>query len=244
MPIKTRASVARVFECAAVVISFRKSKAVIPETRPPVALAEGEGGDPETMNQPATPNRGFTLIELLIVIAIIGFLAAAVLVAVDPVRRIRESRDARRSEEAYSILNAILNKQVDEREQYDGETDAPILTQAGDSVQVIVEDTTGIDCATAATRPGCDRQMEVGVGTLRRCVANLEGISPRYISSIPIDPRGPGKQVCETGSSCVTPGDKQLGVNNSGYYIARTADGRIEIGACRSELAETISTNR
>ena len=36
-------------------------------------------------------------------------------VAVDPVKRIQDSRDARRFAEANAILNAILNKQVDDR---------------------------------------------------------------------------------------------------------------------------------
>jgi prepilin-type N-terminal cleavage/methylation domain-containing protein len=64
--------------------------------------------------------KGFTLIELLIVIAIIGFIAAAVLVAVDPVRRIQDSRDTQRWSETNAILNAILNWQVDNVQAYDG----------------------------------------------------------------------------------------------------------------------------
>jgi len=65
-------------------------------------------------------NKGFTLIELLIIIGIIGFLAAAILVAVDPVRRIQEARDSRRWSEVNSILNAYLNRQVDDKEYYFG----------------------------------------------------------------------------------------------------------------------------
>jgi len=72
-------------------------------------------------------NKGFTLIELLIIIGIIGFLAAAILVAVDPVRRIQEARDSKRWAEVNAILNAILTKQVDERAYYQGYSTAPIL---------------------------------------------------------------------------------------------------------------------
>src|SRR5688572_17838306 len=100
--------------------------------------------------------KGFTLIELLIVIGIIGFLAAAVLVAVDPVKRIQDSRDAKRYSEANAILNAVLTKQVDDRKLHNGCCDtggAPIITQAGTNVQVIVTDDKNIVCNAAATRP-------------------------------------------------------------------------------------------
>ena len=42
---------------------------------------------------------GFTLIELLVVIAIIGILVTIVVVAIDPVKLIGESRDAKKREE-------------------------------------------------------------------------------------------------------------------------------------------------
>ncbi|MFA6604130.1 MAG: prepilin-type N-terminal cleavage/methylation domain-containing protein, partial [Patescibacteria group bacterium] len=50
--------------------------------------------------------KGFTLIELLIIIGIIGFLASAILVAVDPVKRIQDARNAKRWSEVNGILNA------------------------------------------------------------------------------------------------------------------------------------------
>src|ERR1051325_4185992 len=118
--------------------------------------------------------KGFTLIELLIVIGIIGFLAAAVLVAVDPVKRIQDSRDARRFSEANALLNAILNKQVDDRTTYNGMATAPIITSAGNS-QVIVTNDTGIECDTALTEnyPGCNQALDTTTaGPQKNCVAN------------------------------------------------------------------------
>jgi len=50
---------------------------------------------------------GFTLIELLIVIAILGILAAAVLVAVNPAKRQRQARDAARKSDIGQIATAV-----------------------------------------------------------------------------------------------------------------------------------------
>lgn len=51
--------------------------------------------------------RGFTLIELLIVIAILGILAAAVLVAANPAKRTRQARDATRKSDVGQIATAL-----------------------------------------------------------------------------------------------------------------------------------------
>src|SRR5688500_7830087 len=117
-------------------------------------------------------SKGFTLIELLIVIGIIGFLAAAVLVAVDPVKRIQDSRDARRYSEANALLNAMLTKQVDDRALYNGGPGSKISTQSGANVQVIVSSTTGIVCNDVALRPGCNKAMDTAAAN-RNCVANV-----------------------------------------------------------------------
>ncbi len=51
--------------------------------------------------------RGFTLIELLIVIAIMGILAAAVLVAINPIKRSQQARDAARKSDIGQIASAL-----------------------------------------------------------------------------------------------------------------------------------------
>jgi len=51
--------------------------------------------------------KGFTLIELLIVIAILGILAAAVLVAIDPGKRTRQAQDAQRKNEIGSLATEL-----------------------------------------------------------------------------------------------------------------------------------------
>ena len=50
---------------------------------------------------------GFTLIELLIVIAILGILAAAVLVAVNPGKLTRQARDAARKNDIGSLATEL-----------------------------------------------------------------------------------------------------------------------------------------
>ena len=119
-------------------------------------------------------SQGFTLIELLIVIGIIGFLAAAVLVAVDPVKRIQDSRDARRASEVRSILNAVLKKQVDDRALYTGPAAVGMILSSTLS-QVIVTNDTDIDCDDLTKKPACGVLTDETDG--KGCVVNLGDVS-------------------------------------------------------------------
>ena len=123
-----------------------------------------------------------------------SFLAAAILVAVDPVKRIQDARNAKRWAEVNGMLNAMLTKQVDARALYDGETSAPIIT--GAAAQVIVSDDSIVVCNVPATAPACP-SLPVGAaldiaGADKHCVANLSGIVPDYLAELPIDPLGAG----------------------------------------------------
>ncbi|MEK7581233.1 MAG: prepilin-type N-terminal cleavage/methylation domain-containing protein [Patescibacteria group bacterium] len=51
--------------------------------------------------------KGFTLIELLIVIAIIGILAAAVLIAINPGKRQRQAQDAKRKNDIGAVVTEV-----------------------------------------------------------------------------------------------------------------------------------------
>src|SRR3990167_9589985 len=51
--------------------------------------------------------KGFTLIELLIVIAILGILAAAVLVAINPGKRTRQAQDAKRKNDVGALATEL-----------------------------------------------------------------------------------------------------------------------------------------
>lgn len=52
-------------------------------------------------------SKGFTLIELLIVIAIMGIMAAAVLAAINPVKRINQAKDSTIKSDIAQISNAM-----------------------------------------------------------------------------------------------------------------------------------------
>ena len=56
---------------------------------------------------------GFTLIELLIVIGILAGLAALTFVALDPLARFQDSRNAQRWTDSKALLDAIMLDQVD-----------------------------------------------------------------------------------------------------------------------------------
>jgi prepilin-type N-terminal cleavage/methylation domain-containing protein len=161
--------------------------------------------------------RGFTLIELLIVISLVGVLAVIVLAAVDPNKRFVESRDSRRRSEANAILIAVLNYVVDNKGSYPVALDA-----AATSSQIIG---TGTLCGGAAL---CNEAT--GGETVWTCANMTADLIDPYIGEMPIDPRGVDVNVA-TGTYDVT---------RSGYWINRTANGRIEVGSCNHEGTSPI----
>jgi prepilin-type N-terminal cleavage/methylation domain-containing protein len=57
--------------------------------------------------------RGFTLIELLLTVAIIGILAAIIVLAINPQKQLEDAHDARRLTDLNAILNAVHQFQID-----------------------------------------------------------------------------------------------------------------------------------
>jgi len=111
---------------------------------------------------------GFTLIELLVVIGIISALTAVVFVAIDPAKRFRDSRNARRTSDVGTILAAIHQYIVDEG----GAVPAGIGTSA---TQIGTCTTNGGGLCVGATTACIDLTAVLG--------------SNKYLKINPIDPQ-------------------------------------------------------
>jgi type IV pilus assembly protein PilA len=150
--------------------------------------------------------KAFTLIELLIVIAIIAILAAIVFVALDPLSRFQDARNARRWADASALLSAIKVNQIDNGGSY-------LTTIASTAAnQVYMIGTTASGCNT-----GC-----AGVGlvtTSTNCLDLTELATDGYLGSVPISPNGEGEWTA--------------GV--TGYTLTRGSNGIITIKACEGE---------
>ena len=115
--------------------------------------------------------KAFTLIEILLVIGMIAVLATVVFVALDPAKRFRDARDAKRSTDAQSILSAVQTFIIDNQ----GSLPAGLTT-------------TEKQIGTAAT--GC--AISTGgcaVSGVADCI-NLTTPLAKYLKTIPIDPSG------------------------------------------------------
>ena len=160
-----------------------------------------------------TKSRGFTLIELLIVIAIISILAAIIYVAVDPVRRLAEARNAERWSSVNSILNSVLKYTVDNRGSLPG---------------ALASATAGVNYQIGTAGSGCDGSCGVAA-TASVCINLTSDLVDQYISSVPKDP--------SSGTDAETD-----------YYINKSSNGRILVGACDPESvggsAPTITVSR
>ncbi len=164
--------------------------------------------------------------ELAVVLGIVGFLALAIILAVDPVRRLGEARDAVRLADVRAVANAIVRAQTEVGGPFVGRESAPIMYQPAGSVQVIVADDGGINCGDTKTRPTCGN-FQVANGYGKSCVANISGLVPRYLAEVPVAP------ALNDGSA--------YGAKGTGYYVARRFGGVLEVGACDGEAGGSVA---
>ena len=107
----------------------------------------------------SSKQKGFTLIEVLLVVALIGVLVAIVIVAINPSKNLKDTRDAQRRTDVNTILNAVYQYTIDNT----GTLPASITTT---STEI---------CKTGGT---CTGLVDLSVLT----------IAEKYLTSIPFDP--------------------------------------------------------
>lgn len=140
-------------------------------------------------------NQGFTLIELLIVITIIAALAVAVFVALNPIKRLSDARDARRVADVETMLTAIHEYIVDNKGV------APAGISASESL-----------LGTAVA--GCNiTQANCAISTTT--CTNLTSPLAKYLKTIPIDP-GSTYSAAKTGYSVTLDGNNIVTVKACG----------------------------
>ena len=150
--------------------------------------------------------KGFTMVELLIVIGVIAVLAALAFVALNPLARFQDSRNAQRWTDVNAIIGAIKLHQVDNEGNF------------LDTIQAVSEDsryqigTEESDCADSCLTPTVVLEDE--------CIDFTELADEGYLASVPIDPtyRNTDYSGAETR-----------------YYFMLHSSGAIEVGACMEE---------
>ena len=108
---------------------------------------------------------GFTLLEVLLVVAVIAILAGIVIIAINPGKNLGDSRNAQRSADVNTILNAVYQYALDNN----GVLPSTITTSA-----VEICNTTGASCSSPTA-------IDLGVLTTLG----------KYLVAIPKDPQCP-----------------------------------------------------
>lgn len=126
--------------------------------------------------------KGFTLLEILLVVAAIAILAGIVIIAINPTKQLGDTRNAQRSADVNTILNAVYQYALDNN----GTLPASITVSSAEICA-----TTGGAC-TGGT-------IDLGVLTLNE----------KYLVTIPRDPQKPtgvgvGYNIVKTANGRIT----------------------------------------
>jgi prepilin-type N-terminal cleavage/methylation domain-containing protein len=110
--------------------------------------------------------KGFTLLEVLLVVAIIAILAGIVIIAINPGKQLGDSRNAQRSADVTTILNAVY--------QYSLDNNGALPT---------IPTTEGELCKTGTLAATCTSGTLVDMSAVTT--------SGKYIAALPVDPSCP-----------------------------------------------------
>ena len=127
--------------------------------------------------------RGFTLIELLVVVTIIATLAVAVFVALNPAKRIKDAKDARRTSDVNSILTAIHSCIVD------GKGICAPFTSPSPLPLPISQIGTGVGCDGPIGNPTYSASCTIALAQ-NNCLNVAVAPLAKYLKSNPVDPDG------------------------------------------------------
>jgi len=139
------------------------------------------------VNLSTVKKSAFTLLEILLVVALLAILAGIVILAINPARQLAKTRNAQRSVDVNTILNAAYQYAIDNN----GTVPASIPTN-GNCPGLATNEI----CKTGGT---CTGLVDLSVLTT----------SETYIVSIPTDPtgattNGAGYQVAKSGNGRIT----------------------------------------
>ena len=133
------------------------------------------------MNKYISPNskKGFILIEILLVVAAIAILAGIVILAINPIKQLGDTRNAQRRADVNVILNAVYQYTIDN----------------GSSLPTTITTTATEICALAT----CAGLINLDVLTLNE----------KYLVSIPLEPQktnanGAGYQIVKSANGRIT----------------------------------------
>jgi prepilin-type N-terminal cleavage/methylation domain-containing protein len=109
--------------------------------------------------------KGFTLLEILLVVAALSILAGIVILAINPVKQLADTRNAQRQVDVNTILNAVYQYSIDNK----------------GNLPTIPATATGI-CKTGTLPATCVSDSLVDLSVLTA--------AGKYVVSMPIDPSG------------------------------------------------------
>lgn len=122
---------------------------------------------------------GFTLIEILVVVALIAILAAITIIAINPAKNFADTRNAQRSSDVSSIINA-MSQYIADGGSFGADGDADAI-------------------------PTCPTTIEIGEGAGVYDIDEGGRLVPTYFVAVPVDPStgsaaATGYDVCQQAS--------------------------------------------